>query len=137
MQSIFLSISMQTQADLVMSVSGIFGVLCAVLMVFCGGYGLYSAIRLHRERDLFRNRLLYPNYCAPNDCLDPDGYVCYILPRISVLSVVMLLGGILLSLSRLLPILPNIWVYLVVLVLPFAVYIWYLQALKKAAKRFW
>ena len=49
-------------------------------------YSLYLVIRLRRTRELFPSRFLYPGNCEPEDCIDPDGFIDYILPRLTLLS---------------------------------------------------
>ena len=44
-------------------------------------------MRLLRERKLFKNEILLGKDKKPEDCLDEDGYVSFVLPRLGVLTV--------------------------------------------------
>ena len=65
-------------------------------MLACGIYAIYTAIRLHRNCYLEPSKILYPTDCTPETCLDPDGFIDYILPRLTAMGIAMLLqSGIL------------------------------------------
>ena len=51
-----------------------------VLLPAVALYLFYTVFRLRRDRVLFDNKLLYPGGCTKDDCLDPDGFIDYILP---------------------------------------------------------
>jgi hypothetical protein len=61
----------------------------------------------------------------------------FILPRLSILSVVMLLTGVLLLLSYFIPGLRSLGMLLILYIVPFVVYLWYNGGLKRAAKKYW
>ena len=58
-----------------------------VLLPAVALYLFYTVFRLRRERVLFDNKLLYPGGCTKDDCLDPDGFIDYILPRLIIIGV--------------------------------------------------
>ena len=73
----------------------------------CGVYILYSYVKLRMVGRLFPSSLLIPNGRQPKDCLDEEGYIRYIRPRllvigvaITVLGLAMLGDGLLYTLSR-------------------------------------
>ncbi len=130
-------LSAQNVADLVMGFSGVVSGLFLIVVLFFGGYGLNGVLRLRRERSLFPNRLMYPNYCPYDECMDPDGYIEYIMPRLTVLSCTMLLSGLVLLLGYFIPTMRSLGISLMVYIVPFVIYVWYSACLKKAIKKFW
>ena len=60
-----------------------------VISAACAAYCAYTWVRLLRERKLFKNELLLGKDKKPEDCLDEDGYVSYVLPRLGVLTVIL------------------------------------------------
>lgn len=112
-------------------------ILLAMLLI-SGAYGLYTVIRLRRTLLLFPNKFLYPGNCSHENCLDEDGFIDFILPRLTVLSVVSLaLGLAFAAWMFLFPQVQNWGLDLAVLILPCGVYFWYMFVQKKAAKEFW
>lgn len=130
-----------TQVDVDMKsmsmVGNVINYMFLFILFFIGCYGLYTVMRLKKERTLFPNRLMYPNYCRIAECVDAEGFMDYISPRLIILSIVMLISGILFLLQQFLPILDNIYVYTGVMAVPVAVYIWFTRCLKKAARLYW
>lgn len=59
--------------------------------LICGGYCLYTWVKLLIGKRLFANGLLVPKDARPEDCLDEAGYIAYIRPRVGVLAFSMLL----------------------------------------------
>ena len=108
-----------------------------VFSAACAAYCAYTWVRLLRERKLFKNELLLSKDKKPEDCLDEDGYVSYVLPRLGVLTAVLVIDAAFmlycdLTDTILLPY-PLSFIPLVVV---FAVLIWYLVSTVKANKRF-
>lgn len=62
-----------------------------VFSAACAAYCAYTWVRLLRERKLFKNELLLSKDKKPEDCLDEDGYVSYVLPRLGVLTAVLVI----------------------------------------------
>lgn len=137
MNLILAGLSAQSVADLVMGFSGVTGIVFLIVILFFGYYGTSSLLRLKKEQALFPNRLMYPNYCPHDECIDPEGYIRFIFPRLAVLSASMLLSGLTLLLSYFIPGIRSLGLSLGLYVVPLAVYLYYSASLKKAAKIYW
>jgi len=72
----------------------IFDLIVTVMLVGGGIYALYSCIKLKKEQYLFENRILYPSNCPPDECLDPEGFIQFIVPRMSFFGVMCIIFGI-------------------------------------------
>ncbi len=107
------------------------------LLLLSGIYGLYTVIRLRRTFLLFPNKFLYPGNCSPDDCLDEDGFIDYILPRLTLWSVTMFVLGVLYTLNVYVIQYGAFWFRCVMIVLPLVVLGWLMIIQKIAAKRFW
>lgn len=112
--------------------------LLLAMLLISGAYGLYTVIRLHKTLLLFPNKFLYPGNCTHENCLDEDGFIDFILPRLTILSV----ASLVLSLAF------AVWIFafphlqhwaldLATLILPCGVYFWYMFVQRRAAKEFW
>lgn len=130
-------LSAQTVTDLVIGASGVISIVFLVVLLFFGGYGLYGAYRLKKAQYLIPNRLMYPNYCSPDDCSDPVEYMDYILPRITIFGGVMSLCGVLIFLGYFIGALRSLGVTLILYVIPLIIYLWYNGCLKRSAKKYW
>ena len=102
----------------------------------CGVYILYSYVKLRMVGRLFPSSLLIPNGRQPKDCLDEEGYIRYIRPRllvigvaITVLGLAMLADGTFYQLSQ------GLAMGLIGLALAFLV--WYGVCSARANRRFW
>ena len=111
--------------------------LMLIMLFGFGIYGLYSAIRLRKEQLLFPNKFLYPGNCDPAACLDPGGFIDYIIPRALILSVALILLGGLLALNSFVLHIDSWLIDLGMIVLPVAVIVWYCFVQRKAAKNYW
>ncbi|MBR4309050.1 MAG: hypothetical protein IKT58_05595 [Oscillospiraceae bacterium] len=130
-------VSADTVSKFVFNFTAFTSILFLLVILFFGLYCGYGVLRLRREKVLFPHRLMYPNYCAVDDCTDPVEYYDFILPRITVLSIVMILSGLVQFLSYFIPYLRVLPVSLSVYAVPFVVYLYYSISLRKAAKKFW
>lgn len=137
MNLIYSGLTAQNVSDLVLGFSGVISAVFLAVMLLFGIYGLRGVLQLKKEQYLIPHRLMYPNYCSPDDCLEPVEYMDFILPRLSILSVVMLLTGVLLLLSYFIPGLRSLGMLLILYIVPFVVYLWYNGGLKRAAKKYW
>ena len=130
-----------TQVDVDMKsmsiVGNIINYMFLFVLFFIGAYGLYTVIRLGKERALFPNRLMYPNDCRIAECIDSEGFMDYVRPRLTILSVVMLIFGVVFLLQQFIPILDDIYLYTAAMIVPVAFYIWFTRCLKKAARLYW
>lgn len=135
---LFLSgLTAQTMSDIVMGFSAVTSIVFLVVILFFGYYGTHALVRLRREKELFPNRLMYPNYCPHDECIDPEGYIKYIFPRLGLLSAVMLLSGVTLLVSFFIPGMRTIGLSLALYGVPFVVYMYYSFSLRRAAKKYW
>ena len=137
MQLILSGLSAQNVADLVSGFSGFSSILFLLVVLFFGIYCGYGFLRLNREKTLFPHRFLYPNYCPHDECIDPDGYIEYIRPKLAIFSGIMLLSGVTLFVSYFVLELRGVSTLLGVYVAPFIAYLYYTSCLKKAAKLYW
>ncbi len=112
-------------------------VLMVVMLLGCGVYALYSALKLKKLCYLFPNGLLYPGNCKPEDCTDAPSFILYIVPRAVLLGIGMIIIGGLFLLNMLVFKIDALWVNLLSIVLPLALFAWYVVAQRKAGKRFW
>ena len=64
-----------------------------LISVLCGGYCLYTWFRLVREKKLFMSSVLLPKDRKPSDCLNEEGYIKTIRPKLGILGLVILLFG--------------------------------------------
>ena len=116
--------------DSTMMLMDVFSSLCAV-------YCAYTWVRLLRERKLFKNEILLGKDKKPEDCLDEDGYVSFVLPRLGLLTAILVIYAAFniycdLSGNDLLPY-PLGFIPLAIV---FAALIWYLVVTAQANKRF-
>lgn len=127
------------------SILNMMGLLIFAMLVGSGGYAIYTYARLRRQWGFFPNKFLLPANCPAEECLDGDGYLSYISPRLLIFGVLCIVCGILY-----LPVmLPNLGILLglegtlstvysgVVPMLGFGVFIWYMVCQTKASRKFW
>ena len=66
-----------------------------IITMAYGVYAMYTAIKLWKLKKLFPNQLLMPKDSKPGDCLDEEGYVDYVKPRLLIFGIVLtVVGGI-------------------------------------------
>ncbi len=118
------------------SMSEMLNVLLLVMLLGFGAYGIYTYIRLRRTYEMFPNKFMYPGNCKPEECLDPDGFLDYIMPRVLILSVLMLVCGLAYGVYYVMK-LDLFWVDIASMVVPVAILIWYAVAQRKASKLYW
>ena len=123
--------------DMIQSVTGIVSVVYIIVMLLAGVYVLRSVIQMRRAGELLPNRLIYPNYCPLDECIDPEGFYAFILPRATLLSVALLGFGAFFAVVKIVPALQILWLNLALLVIPFVLILWFGIVLRKAKKRFW
>ena len=91
--------------------------------------------RLKREQALFENKILYPSQCTPENCLDPEGYIAYIVPRMSLFGAVCVVFGIAVLVMSLLKV--GIIATTVQTVIVLAVFVYISVVHNRASKIFW
>ncbi len=115
-----------------------FRIVLIVMLLACGAYALYSAVRLHKTCELFDNKFLYPGNCKPADCLDPLGFIEFIVPRCAIFAVILVVLGVLDALVAYV-LVPSWMTYfeIAMIVLPVLDFIWLIAVQRKAARDFW
>ena len=109
-----------------------------LMLAFVGVYGLYTVIRLKKTYMLFPNKFLYPTGCTPETCLDEGGYIDFILPRLTILSVVcLILAGAYGVRIYVFPEVRNLVIELATVILPAGILFWYALIQNKVSKTFW
>lgn len=109
-----------------------------LMLVGCGGFSIYTAIKLKRKGYLFNSRLLYPGNCNPAECSDEVGFMTFIIPRLTILGVVCLISAAIIAVDTYIGLGLPAWVsgYIVPFIgLP--VFIWFMYVQNKASKLFW
>ena len=103
----------------------------------CAAYCAYTWLRLWKERKLFKNSLLVPKDKKPSDCRDEEGYVAYLLPRLGVLSLLLILYAVFNVLNDQMetPLVPYPWSF-VPLAIVFGVLIWYAVISARALREY-
>ncbi len=127
-----------TASENVGGIANMLPLILLAMLLISAVYGLYTVIRLRRTLMLFPNKFLYPANCTHENCVDEDGFIDFILPRLTVLSVACLLLSV--AFGAWVLVFPQIqhWVLdLATLILPCGVFFWYMFVQKKAAKEFW
>lgn len=119
------------------SLDSMLSMLLLVMMLGVGIYCIYTYIRLRRECSLFPNKFLYPGNCKPEECVDIDGFINYILPRIMIFGVAILLCGAAYGLLEIVWKINHIAINIGSMVLPLAIFGWYIYVQRKAADLFW
>ena len=112
-------------------------VLLSVMLVAAALYGLYTAIRLRVSCMLFPNKFLFPANCKIEDCLDEDGFIDYMTPRLMAWSIAMLVVGVAYVLNSFVFHFGGYTVELVSIFVPVVVIAWLMVMQRTAAKRFW
>jgi hypothetical protein len=115
-------------------------ILLLAMLIWAGGYAVYTAFRLSRERVLFDNKFLYPANCSPDGCKDANGFIAFILPRLWILGLVCLglaAVTVLANYTTALGFLPVWFVRYGIPVLGFAVFVWYITVNARSSKQFW
>ena len=124
--------------------ASLFGDMGGMLTVFLffmlfgsGIYALYTYVRLRRTCMLFPNKFLYPGNCTAETCVDEDGFIDYIEPRLLLFGIAMLLCGIGYTVYSLVLKASIYWVDIAAVLVPVGIYVWYIFVQRKASKEFW
>lgn len=65
-----------------------------IITLAAGVYFLYTWWKLRRSGKLFANQLLIPKDAKPGDCLDEEGYIDYVRPKLLLAGIICALVGI-------------------------------------------
>ncbi|MBO2527229.1 MAG: hypothetical protein CW335_03495 [Clostridiales bacterium] len=117
--------------------SGMLGLILLVLLYGSGIYALYTYFRLHRTCELFPNKFMYPGNCTPDKCIDVDGFIDYIEPRLLLLGVAMIICGIAYFVYAMILKANLIWADILSIVLPAGIFAWYMLVQRKASREYW
>lgn len=121
------------------------GGMILLMLVGSGGYALYTYFRLRKSWGFFDNKFLLPGNCPPEECLDPEGFLEYIHPRLLILGVLCCVAAILCvpvmlpDVAELIGLGGTLYTVInyVVPLMGFGVFVWYMFCQNRAAKRFW
>ncbi len=128
----------EQQTDMLGNMTNALDMVLLLILVFVGVYGLYTVIRLKKECMLFPNKFLYPTGCTPENCLDEGGYIDYIIPRLTIMSVVCLILAAAYGVRiYVFPDVNHILIEVATIVLPAGILFWYALIQNKVAKTFW
>ena len=126
------------QTDMLGNMTSALDMVLLIMLLFVGVYGLYTVIRLKKEYMLFPNKFLYPTGCTPENCLDEGGYIDFIIPRLTILSVVCLILAVAYGIRiYVFPDVSHILIDVAAIVLPAGVLFWYALIQNKVSKTFW
>ena len=110
-------------------------VVMLVVFLFAGLYCLYTAYRLSNATELFDNLLLYPGNCPKELCLDPQGFIAYMRPRIAVFGALCLPLCVYYAVEYY-TVIPRA-VEIIQYIFAAGLFIWGFWVYNRAAKRFW
>lgn len=117
-----------------------------LVTVICGGYCLFTAIKLYVLGHLFPNQLLIPGDSKPEDCVDEAAYIAYIRIRLLIAGAICLICGVIALvenswalITKLLPAYPEFGHYLALgsVAVSIAAVVWIIVCWLKAKKLFW
>ena len=112
-------------------------VLLAIMLFACAIYGLYSAIRLRVTMLLFPSKFLLPGNCRIEDCIDEDGFIDYIIPRLTAWSILILVIAIVYSLNAFVLFYGGWIIDIATIIIPSFAVGWLMFIQRASAKRFW
>lgn len=119
------------------SMASMLDTLLIVMLIACGIYCIYTYFKINKTCMLSPNRVLYPGNCKPEDCIDVDGFMDFMLPRVLILGILLVLSGTFLGIMLKVVKYDSIWLNVAYMVVPILFFIWYVVAQRKAAKEFW
>ncbi len=102
----------------------------------CGGYILYTWLKLRAAGRLFPNSLLVPRDKTPRDCLDQAAYIRYISPRLLTVGLVITLTSVLGLVNSWLRFY-GLWVSEGMIVVCLAALAWYAVCSRRAGRLYW
>lgn len=69
----------------------------ALVLLCTLGYGahiVYIAIRLRKENHVFQSELLIPRGRKEEECIAPEGYIRFLIPRLFLMGILLVLLGV-------------------------------------------
>ena len=112
-----------------------FDLILTVLFLIYGLLCAYTAFRLRKAEKLFDSMVLYPGGLKKEGCLDPEGFMDFMRPRIGILGGCLLLIALIYALKLYIGI-PKIASYAHI-ALAVAALAWGFSLYRRAAKQFW
>lgn len=119
------------------SVLNLLDSLMGFMLLACGVYALFTAFKLKHLCYLFPSSFLYPGDCKPNDCTDVPGFIDFMLPRLFLFGGAVLLLAAVFLVNMLVLHIDSVFFNIGYIVVPLALFGWYIFAQRKAAGRFW
>ena len=110
-------------------------VVIAAMLAGSGVYGIISSLRLKKVGKLFPNKMLYPGRCEPADCVDVEGFIEYIVPKMiifGILCIILAAGTVVVAFAE---VSFSILIFEMAVVVAVFAYIGVVQ--NKASKLFW
>lgn len=120
-----------------LAVDGMLSLILLIMLYGCGIYALYTYFRLRRTCMLFPNKFLYPGGCTAETCVDVDGFIDFVEPRLLLLGIAMIVCGLAYFYYSMILKANFLWADIAALVIPTGVMVWYMFAQRKASKEFW
>lgn len=120
-----------------LAVDGMLSLILLIMLYGSGIYALYTYFRLHRTCGLFPNKFLYPGGCTAETCVDVDGFIDYIEPRLLLLGVAMIACGIAYFYYSMVLKATVLWADILSIIVPAGIFVWYMFVQRKASKEFW
>lgn len=122
-----------------------FSLMLLILQIGCGVYCIYTWLRLRKEWRLFDNKIMLPGNCSVKDCVDEDGFLEFIVPKMLFFGLALIVLGLLylpgiLFYSGLDLGLPQLMLTILNYALPVlsvGAFVWFLVMQRKAAQLFW
>lgn len=121
------------------------GAMIVLLLLGSGVYTLIAYFRLRKYWAPFEHRFLLPANCPPDKCLDPDGFLEYIFPRLLIFGVLCCALGIAYLPAAVPPVgkaigLSDTMYYILtysVAGIGVGAFVWYMFCQSHCAKQFW
>ncbi|MBQ3356793.1 MAG: hypothetical protein IJG45_06735 [Oscillospiraceae bacterium] len=120
-----------------LAVDGMLSLILLIMLYGCGIYALYTYFRLRRTCMLFPNKFLYPGGCTAETCVDVDGFIDFVEPRLLLLGIAMIVCGLAYFYYSMILKANFLWADIAALVIPTGVMVWYMFAQRRASKEFW
>ena len=107
-----------------------------LISLMCGVYILYTYVKLRMACRLFPSSLLIPSGKSPKDCLDSEGYIRYMLPRLLIIGIPITLFGMVNLANEYLQLF-DYQVGLIMTGVAFVFIVWFAVCTAKANRRYW
>ena len=102
----------------------------------CGMYCIYTSIVMGSWTELRPNKLIYPNACTPENCLDPEGFIRFQRPRTMIGGILCMITAALCTLMLLVEGIPA-WVGPAAVVCGIVAFVLLIVMIRQSYNRFW